>query len=136
MGQPESQFPPPDPAAASTARIYNYLIGGDIHSPADRAAAGRILAGFPEAQIAAWFTGLELVPPGLTDVQLWPAGQGQAQALPSARMLRAVGQRPAGSLLPARAADQQAVAVRQRMPIEAPVAVRRGDERELWIKGQ
>lgn len=53
MGQPEGQFPPPGPAAPSTARIYNYLIGGDIHYPADRAAAGRILADFPEfAQLA------------------------------------------------------------------------------------
>lgn len=39
--------------APSTARIYNYLTGGDIHYPADRAAAGRILADFPEfAQLA------------------------------------------------------------------------------------
>jgi S-adenosyl methyltransferase len=53
MGQPEGQFPPPGPAAPSTARIYNYLIGGDIHYPADRAAAHRILADFPEfAQLA------------------------------------------------------------------------------------
>jgi hypothetical protein len=53
MGQPEGQFPPPDTAAPSTARIYNYLIGGDIHHPPDRAAAGRILADFPEfAQLA------------------------------------------------------------------------------------
>jgi S-adenosyl methyltransferase len=53
MGQPESQFPPPDPAPPSAARIYNYLIGGDNHYPADRAAARRILADFPEfAQLA------------------------------------------------------------------------------------
>jgi hypothetical protein len=53
MGQPEGQFPRPDPAAPSTARIYNYLIVGDIHYSADRAAAARILAEFPEfAQVA------------------------------------------------------------------------------------
>lgn len=53
MGQPEGQFQPPGAAAPSTARIYNYLIGGDIHYPADRAAADRILADFPEfAQVA------------------------------------------------------------------------------------
>ncbi len=284
MGQPEGQFQPPGPAAPSTARIYNYLIGGDIHYPADRAAASRILADFPEfaqlaranrefvtrtvqyvaaqgviqfidlgtglpvspavhetawraspdarvayvdhdplvleharaaaaghpglavvpgdlrqpdgilahpelrrvidprspvclvlasvlhllppeaadaavagfrsamtagsylivssgtstgtspaflerlrrvyantsditgrpaAEIAAWFTGLELVPPGLADVQRWPADEGHVQALPPARMLGAVGRQPA-------------VAVRQRMPIEAPAAVRPG----------
>jgi len=38
----------PDSAVPNTARIYNFLIGGRIHGPADRAAAGRILADFPE----------------------------------------------------------------------------------------
>jgi len=48
MGHSPGPSSVPDPAAPNTARIYNFLIGGSIHDPADRAAAGRILADFPE----------------------------------------------------------------------------------------
>ncbi|MGH3125165.1 MAG: SAM-dependent methyltransferase, partial [Streptosporangiaceae bacterium] len=52
------------------------------------------ITGRPAEEIAAWFTGLELVPPGLAEVQLWPADDGHTQAFPPARMLGAVGRRP------------------------------------------
>ena len=39
MGQSRDPSSAPDPAVPNTARIYNFLIGGRIHGPADRAAA-------------------------------------------------------------------------------------------------
>ncbi len=40
--------------AATPARIYNCLLGGKDNYAADRAAADRIRAAFPEAEAAAW----------------------------------------------------------------------------------
>ena len=39
-----------DPAVATPARIYSYMLGGKDHFPADREAAEKMLAGMPEAR--------------------------------------------------------------------------------------
>jgi hypothetical protein len=43
-----------DPTVPSSARIYDYLLGGKDHFPADRTAAEHIRAALPEASAAAW----------------------------------------------------------------------------------
>jgi O-methyltransferase involved in polyketide biosynthesis len=48
-----------------------------------------------ETEIAAWFDGLDLLPPGLVDVWAWrPDGEWYWPAPPSARMLGAVARKP------------------------------------------
>ena len=49
-----------------------------------------------EHEIAAWLTGLDLVPPGLVDVRAWRAGWQQHKLTPpTARIIGAVGRKPA-----------------------------------------
>jgi hypothetical protein len=43
-----------DQTRPTPARIYDYLLGGENNFPADRRAAGQILAVVPEARDAAW----------------------------------------------------------------------------------
>ncbi len=38
------------PAAPSIARIYDYFLGGQHHSPADREVAAALLAAAPDAR--------------------------------------------------------------------------------------
>jgi hypothetical protein len=50
---PSSRPPVPDLTVASAARIYDYLLDGKDHFAADREAAQRVLAAFPEARALA-----------------------------------------------------------------------------------
>ena len=57
-----------------------------------------VITGRTEQEIAAWFTGLGLLPPGLVDVQAWRPGRQQDWPAPStARIIGAVGHKPATS---------------------------------------
>jgi O-methyltransferase involved in polyketide biosynthesis len=57
-----------------------------------------VITGRTEEEIAAWFTGLELLPPGLVEVQAWrPASQRYLLTSAAARMVGAVGYKPATS---------------------------------------
>jgi S-adenosyl methyltransferase len=69
---------------------------------ADRPPAGRLPGHHgghqpaPQAEIAAYFDGLDLVPPGLTDVWAWrPDRQWFWPPPPSARILGGVARKPA-----------------------------------------
>jgi O-methyltransferase involved in polyketide biosynthesis len=61
-------------------------------------AGTSVITGRTEQEIAAWFTGLDLLPPGLVDVQTWRPGRQQDWPAPStARIICAVGHKPATS---------------------------------------
>ncbi|GAB0104025.1 SAM-dependent methyltransferase [Nocardia sp. JMUB6875] len=47
---------PFDPGELSSARVYDYLLGGKDHYEADREVAGRMLARVPELKTLVWFT--------------------------------------------------------------------------------
>ena len=54
-----------------------------------------VVTGRPEAEIAAYFAGLDMALPGLTDVWAWrPDGQGFWPPPPSARILGGVARKP------------------------------------------
>jgi O-methyltransferase involved in polyketide biosynthesis len=57
-----------------------------------------VITGRTEQEIAAWFTGLDLLPPGLVDVQAWRPGSRWHWLTPrTARIIGAVGNKPATS---------------------------------------
>lgn len=58
-------------------------------------AGTTVVTGRTEAEIAAYFTGLHLVPPGLTDVGAWRPDHWGYQPTPGARILGAVARKPA-----------------------------------------
>jgi hypothetical protein len=61
-------------------------------------AATSVVVGRTEQEIAAWFTGLDLLPPGLVDVQAWrPASRRYWLTSTTARIIGAVGHKPATS---------------------------------------
>jgi O-methyltransferase involved in polyketide biosynthesis len=61
-------------------------------------AGASVITGRTEQEIAAWFTGLDLLPPGLVEVQAWrPASRRYWLTSTSARMVGAVGRKPATS---------------------------------------
>jgi O-methyltransferase involved in polyketide biosynthesis len=53
-----------------------------------------VVTGRTEAEIAAYFTGVDLLPPGLTDVQDWRPSHRAPQPDTAARILGAVGRKP------------------------------------------
>ena len=53
-----------------------------------------VVTGRPAEEIAAYFTGLHLVPPGLTDVWGWRPDSERYWPPPTARILGAVGRKP------------------------------------------
>jgi hypothetical protein len=58
-------------------------------------AGTSVITGRAIEEIAAWFTGLDLVSPGLVDVQAWRPGGGRYRLTPpSARIVGAVGRKP------------------------------------------
>lgn len=57
--------------------------------------AATVVTARPEAQIAAYFTGLGMVPPGLTDVGAWRPGPGGHTPAEGARIIGAVARVPA-----------------------------------------
>jgi hypothetical protein len=64
-----------DTGVAHPARVYDYWLGGKDNFAADREAAERVLAAAQtlrtQEQVARFFTGLELVEPGLVQVHQW-----------------------------------------------------------------
>jgi len=53
------------------------------------------ITGRPAEEIAAWFTGLDLIPPGLVDVDAWrPGCQWHWLSSPTARIIGTVGHKP------------------------------------------
>lgn len=58
-------------------------------------AGTAVVTGRTEAEIAGYFTGLHLVPPGLTDVGAWRPDHWGGQPTPGARILGAVGRKQA-----------------------------------------
>jgi hypothetical protein len=64
-----------DTSVAHPARVYDYWLGGKDNFAADREAAERVLAVAPtlrtREQVARFFSGLELVEPGLVQVHQW-----------------------------------------------------------------
>src|ERR1022692_2814018 len=53
------------------------------------------VTGRPETEIAAYFTGLDMIPPGLTDVGAWRPGHWGYQPTAGARIIGAVARKPA-----------------------------------------
>jgi len=74
-----------DPSQPAAARIYDYLLGGKDNYAVDRAAADKVLAVAPDH-------GLELMEPGLADVQEWR--QDTTTAPTRLRIAGAVGRKP------------------------------------------
>lgn len=56
-----------------------------------------VITGRPEAEIAAYFTGLEMIPLGLTDVAAWRPGHRGYQPPAGARIIGAVARKPASN---------------------------------------
>jgi O-methyltransferase involved in polyketide biosynthesis len=65
-------------------------------------AGAAVVTGRAEAEIAGYFAGLDLEPPGLTDVWAWRSGTGRYWRPASARILGAVGRKPAAAAAVAR----------------------------------
>jgi S-adenosyl methyltransferase len=85
-----------DTGVAHPARVYNYWLGGEDNYPADREAAEQVIAANPNIprlgpaqlhrrtreQIAGYFTGLEMVRPGLVFLPEWRAAADPAHVIP------------------------------------------------------
>ena len=82
-----------------------------------------VVTGRPEAEIAAYFGGLDLVPPGLTDVWAWrPDRQWFWPPPPSARILGGAARKPATA--PGRPAADDAVPMAHGQDAIEPMAGR------------
>ena len=90
--------------AAMTAGSYLIISAGtctgidpDLISRLQAAYQGTtVVTGRTEAEIARYFTGLDLLPPGLTDVQAWRPDRWVSQPCTAARILGAVGRKSVG----------------------------------------
>lgn len=69
------------------------VVAAEMRQPHAIVAA---LTGRTESEIASYFTGLDLLPPGLTDVQAWRPARWASQPRTAARILGATGRKPVG----------------------------------------
>lgn len=61
-----------DTQTPSTARMYDYYLGGKHHYAADRDAAQSVLAAVPDITVAVReFDGFDFLEPGIVPVQEW-----------------------------------------------------------------